>query len=403
MKAYFETTIAKYIGVTAAAVYERLRFLASKEMPDEAYPDISYSIAQLSADFCVPLKTMQRTMNALVNYQLLARKRSKHTVVWSILANEEQAIAWLERIEATDWSYQQMKDKRRERNRRNGMNFKGQGGLSTTEAKVAVVEAEKSQSGRSQSDMDKPEWPFSTSQSGRSQTEDTICTPVRGDLREKDNTEKKEDSSKEECKKEPPKSADADIPPKGNLPIAQPAPSPSKPKRPAEEHALIRNLHWVSEQHRLLCLEEGREVKFEYHQLDPLQDYEASDGSLVWAKFCTGREKLQKSNKAKSWDVDKAIAILCKLCNSFALNGEEATLDKFRECADEGKQGFEVSWVRKPKQQKSNEVLDVKPGDPEIERFMGLMYSTSAKPQTSSTPKLKVINPTPKLKVVNDR
>jgi hypothetical protein len=78
-------------------------------------------------------------------------------------------------------------------------------------------------------------------------------------------------------------------------------------------------------------------------------------------------------------------------------------LDKFRECADEGKQGFEVSWVRKPKQQKSNEVLDVKPGDPEIERFMGLMYSTSAKPQTSSTPKLKVINPTPKLKVVNDR
>jgi len=115
-----------------------------------------------------------------------------------------------------------------------------------------------------------------------------------------------------------------------------------------------------------------------------LQDYEASDGSLVWAKFCTGREKLQKANKAKSWDVDKAITILCKLCNSFALNGEEATLDTFRQQADNGNQGFEVSWVRKPKQQQPAGVLDVKPGDPELEQFMELMYST---------PNVKVINP----------
>ena len=344
--------VAIHLDLNCGAIYERIRYYCEITSQDWYAPK-----EPLYKEVLIQKRTFFRCIQRLQNFNLIESRRGlQGQMKWRVLVQPEFLEA----------HFDQFKD------------------VASTSVKMSPVE----------------------SQNVASETDPYIGTRVRIKKvkKVKENIRKKEDSSKEECKKEPPKSADADIPPKGNPPIAQPAPSSSKPKRSAEEHALIRNLHWVSEQHRLLCLEEGREVKFHYHQLDPLQDYEASDGSLVWAKFCTGREKLYKANKARNaWDVDKAIAILSKLCNSFVLNGEEATLDKFRECADEGRQGFEVSWVRKSNQQKSNEVLDVKPGDPELERFMGLMYSSSAKPKTTSTANLKVINPIPKLKAANDR
>lgn len=348
--------VAIHLDLNCGAIYERIRYFCEITSQDWYVP-----AASLHQELAIPKTTFHRCLLKLNEVGLIESKRGQSgKMKWRVLIQLESLEAHLDKFQyGTNESFN--------------------------------TELMDSQNGTCASPTTEP----MDSQNGTNETDPYIGTRVRIKKvkKVKENIRKKEDSSKEECKKEdPPKSADADIPPKGNLPIAQPAPSSSKPKRPAEEHALIRNLHWVSEQHRLLCLEEGREVKFHYHQLDPLQDYEASDGSLVWAKFCTGREKLQKSNKAKSWDVDKAISILCKLCNAFALCGEEATLDKFRECADEGKQGFEVSWVRKPKQDSIAKLKNEMEPDG-TGTFASLFFGQ---------PKLKVVNPTPKLKVVND-
>lgn len=92
MIAHYDTNLAKHIGITAAVVYEHLRSLASEAPPKNGYPQYSCSIVELSEDLGVPLRTMKRTMDKLRDCGLLASKRSIHTMHWSILANEEQAI-----------------------------------------------------------------------------------------------------------------------------------------------------------------------------------------------------------------------------------------------------------------------------------------------------------------------
>jgi DNA-binding MarR family transcriptional regulator len=92
MIVHYDTNLAKHIGITAAVVYEHLRSLASEAPPKNGYPQYSCSIVELSEDLSVPLRTMTRTMAKLVDCGLLASKRSQYTMIWSVLANEEQAI-----------------------------------------------------------------------------------------------------------------------------------------------------------------------------------------------------------------------------------------------------------------------------------------------------------------------